>query len=98
MPLRAPPGTAHHIAFGAPRKSTRAARHEVGQVVRETLEGLDQSEREILVLRGIEQVSNQEVSRRLGLQPSTATMRYQRALAKLEKRLPRSVVAELPGP
>lgn len=76
---------------------SRAVRDEVGQLVRDALEELAPAEREILVLRGIEQVHNQDAARLLGLEPSAATKRYRRALAKLEGRLPRSVLDELPG-
>lgn len=56
------------------------------------LEGQD---REILVLRGIEQYRNQTVAKQLGLSPQAVAMRFSRALDRLRERLPGSVFEEL---
>ncbi|HEX6865032.1 MAG TPA: sigma-70 family RNA polymerase sigma factor [Thermoanaerobaculia bacterium] len=75
---------------------TRVARDEIAQLTQQALEELDEPEREILVLRGIEQLSNNEVARLLGVAASTATERYQRALQRLRARLPGSVFEDMP--
>lgn len=74
-----------------------AERDEVGLLVRGALQELDPQEQEILVLFGIEQLPNQDIARRLGVKPSTASMRYRRALDKLKRVLPRSLLDELPA-
>ncbi len=76
--------------------SAGAEVREMRALVRDRLEALDPLDREILVLRGIEQIANQRVAEKLGEHPSTVSMRYRRALQKLRKALPDSVFAELP--
>jgi RNA polymerase sigma-70 factor (ECF subfamily) len=75
---------------------TRARRDEAREAVRAAIERLGPAEREVVVLRGIEQVSNQEAARALGAGPSTVAMRYRSALGKLRALLPDSVFDELP--
>jgi RNA polymerase sigma factor (sigma-70 family) len=74
---------------------TRAMQDEVRGIVRSCLDELEDRDREILILRGVEQHPNQTVALLLGLTPQGATMRYQRALARLRERLPGSVFEEL---
>lgn len=74
---------------------TRAVRDEASAEVRAAIEGLGEPERELLVLRGIEQRTNAEVAERLGLTPNAASLRYGRALRKLRERLPGTVLEEL---
>ena len=51
----------------------------------------------MIVLRGIEQIANDQVAQLLGVTASAITRRYQRALEKLRRRLPGSVFDKLPG-
>lgn len=76
---------------------TRVTRTEHRETVRAALADLDEADREILVLRGIEQQPNKTIAMLLGLGPSAVSMRYQRALERLRGRLPDSVFEEL-GP
>jgi RNA polymerase sigma factor (sigma-70 family) len=73
-----------------------AARSEAHDLLHAALATLTDEERDIVVLRGIEQVPNQRAAQRLGLGPSTVAMRWSRALKKLRRKLPDSVFAELP--
>jgi RNA polymerase sigma-70 factor (ECF subfamily) len=73
----------------------RAERDEVLGQLRAALDRLGPREREILVLRAIEQVSNGEVARLLGLAPSAVAMRFRRALDKLRAALPDPLLLEL---
>jgi RNA polymerase sigma-70 factor (ECF subfamily) len=73
----------------------RVVREETRHVVTRTLEELEPADREILVLRAIEQNSNQTAAMLLGLSPSAASMRYKRALETLRARLPGSVFDEV---
>ena len=77
--------------------STLAQRDEAFTALHAALDELDEKDREVLVLRGIEQVANDEVARLLGVTPGAITRRYQHALEKLRKRLPGSILDELPG-
>lgn len=74
---------------------TRADRRERIAKVRAAIDELEPTDREILILRGIEQLPNQDVSRRLDLQPAAVSMRYRRALDRLNRKLPDSVFGDL---
>ena len=74
-----------------------ASRGETCQLLHAAIQKLDEQEREIVILRGIEQLANQQVAALLGLTPSGATMRYQRALRVLREFLPDSIAAEFPA-
>lgn len=56
------------------------------------LEGLD---RDVLVLRAIEQHANHEVAALLGATPNAVSQRYRRVLADLRRRLPGSLLDEV---
>lgn len=65
----------------APLKA--AARAEAQTQLQEALNAMDPMDREVLVLRHFEALTNSEVAQMLQIKPSTATMRYMRALEKL---------------
>jgi len=72
--------------------SQKVARAEMLMRVQEALESLEPMDREILVLRHFEQLSNAEAAEELGIQTAAASQRYVRALMRLRKAL-----AKLPG-
>lgn len=74
----------------------RAVRNEHHRLLLDAIEGLDPADREILILRGIEQNANQTVAMLLHLEPSAVSMRFRRALERLRARLPDSLFGELP--
>ena len=74
---------------------SRVIESEERSVVDECIAELSDSDREILVLRGIEHNSNQEIAVLLGIEPNTAAVRYRRALDKVRRRLPRGILDEL---
>jgi RNA polymerase sigma-70 factor, ECF subfamily len=61
----------------------------------ESLTLLDETDREILVLHGIEGHANKLVAARLGLTPENVGVRYHRALKRLRGLIPSSVFEEL---
>jgi len=73
----------------------RAVRDEAHRIVLSALEQLDPVDREVIVLRAIEQNSNKTAALLLGLSPSAASMRYRRALTRIRSRLPASVFDEI---
>lgn len=91
----ATPSTAPGLAALQPGVVSHASRREQWTTVQTAIAQLTADEQEVLVLRGIEQVSNQEIARKLGIQDYEATRRYQRALARLRTSLPESVFAEM---
>ena len=56
---------------------------------------LDAKDREVILLRGIEQLSLPAVAAQLGASEAAVAKRYQRAIAKLRARLPGSAFDEL---
>lgn len=73
----------------------RASRSEHMRTVSRCIEELPDREREIMVLRGVEQASNAEAAQVLGLSPGNVAVIYHRSLSKLRERLPDSVFADL---
>ncbi|WP_417389808.1 sigma-70 family RNA polymerase sigma factor [Gimesia sp.] len=72
--------------------SQAALKEELAIQLREALESLNEIDREILVLRHFEELSNLEASEVLEIEPKTASMRYFRALTRL-----RSILVQIPG-
>src|SRR5262249_19098060 len=63
--------------------SQRLSRKELAQRVREAMTKLSESDREVLLLRHFEGLSNAEVASLLGLAPGTISKRYGRAVLRL---------------
>lgn len=63
--------------------ATAALRHEMQQRFQEVLAELDEDDREIILLRHFEQLSNQDAAAALGLSEAAAGMRHLRALRRL---------------
>ena len=74
------------------RPSVAAIRAERQRRLQEALNAMDPLDREVLVLRHFEELTNAEVARELHLQESAASKRYIRALHRL-----REILASLPG-
>ena len=67
-------------------------KEELAAKLHEALESLNEIDREILVLRHFEELSNLEAAEVLEIEPKTASMRYFRALTRL-----RSILVQIPG-
>jgi RNA polymerase sigma-70 factor (ECF subfamily) len=65
--------------------SNAAMRAELQMRLQEVLNGMDEIDREVLVLRHFEQLSNVEVAQVLGIQERAASNRYIRALRRLKE-------------
>ncbi len=74
---------------------TRAADDDLGTRVRAALERLPRDQREVLVLRLLEQRTNQEIAQILEVPPNTVAVRYRRAIEELRARLPPGAFDEL---
>ncbi len=64
-----------------------ATQRELAAHVQQSIELLDDRDREIILMRHYEQLSNQEIAASLSLTEPAASMRYLRALKKLRKLL-----------
>ncbi len=86
-----PDATAAHLAdqlFGAQTTPTRAAvRAEMIERLQLVLEELSETDREILVLRHFEELTNNQAAEVLGLHKAASTNRYVRALRRLRAAL-----------
>lgn len=67
--------------------AAKATRREMANRMENALLELDEIDREIIIMRHYEQLSNDEVSKALKLKPAAASMRYLRALRKLKNQL-----------
>jgi RNA polymerase sigma-70 factor (ECF subfamily) len=65
--------------------SQAAVRAEMRLKLQEALNSLEPLDREVLSLRHFEQLTNIEAAQELGLEPSAASKRYIRALARLQR-------------
>jgi len=63
--------------------ATAALRRELADRFQEVLAELNEDEREVILMRHFEQLSNQEVATALGLSEAAAAMRHLRALRRL---------------
>ena len=70
-------------------------RDERARALREGIERLGEADRELVVLRGIEQRPNAEVAELLGIEPNTCAVRFRRALERLRGELPGTLLDEL---
>lgn len=78
---------ARQFLESSPGPSSQLARREILQQVREALAELSDPDREILLLRNLEQLTNEEAARVPEIEPAAASQRYGRALLRLRKRL-----------
>jgi RNA polymerase sigma-70 factor, ECF subfamily len=72
--------------------SERLRRKELAIQIREIVDELNESDREIVLLRFVEELSNAEVAELLGIEPEAARKRHGRALRRLfEKMVERGI-------
>ncbi|HEX4147546.1 MAG TPA: sigma-70 family RNA polymerase sigma factor [Pirellulales bacterium] len=74
---------AGQIADGEPTPAAAALWHELEARFRAALEQLDEQDREMIVMRHFEQLSNSEAAQTLGLSEPAAGMRYLRAMRRV---------------
>ena len=74
--------------------SQKAVKRELARRVRQTLAQLSETDREILLMRYLEKLSNREIGQILGLDPATVSKRHGRALLRLEKYLRENGIQE----
>jgi RNA polymerase sigma-70 factor (ECF subfamily) len=67
--------------------SGQAAWHELERRFQAAVESLDERDRDIVLMRHFEQLSNQDVAQMLGLTEAAASMRYLRAVRRLRSML-----------
>jgi RNA polymerase sigma-70 factor (ECF subfamily) len=80
------------VAGTGPSPSSAAIQGEVGEMVREVLQQLREEDREVLLLRHFEMLSNAETAQVLGTSEAAASQRHLRALGRL-----RNLLQKYPG-
>ncbi|MCB9876045.1 MAG: sigma-70 family RNA polymerase sigma factor [Planctomycetes bacterium] len=92
------PGAAADAARDAPDARSGLIsgllRNERRAAVLAAIEALPELDREVLILRAIEQHPNPVAAAMLGVEPGTLAVRYHRALQRLREQLPNSVFDE----
>jgi len=87
LPERSSMLLARHLLSGGPSPSQHLARREVARRVREALAQLSETDREILLMRNVEELPYEEIGCLLDLSAAAARKRYGRALLRLQKTL-----------
>lgn len=78
---------AQQIACTQTTPSRLVMRAERDEILRDAIEALAETDREVILLRHFEQLSNAEAAEVLGLSPTAASNRYVRALNRLKEAL-----------
>lgn len=92
-----PSEMAHELPADTAGIVTRAGRTELHDRLQQALQILSPEDRDVVLLRGIEQAPAREAAAILGLTPNTLTVRYRRALQRLRSFMGASVLDELPN-
>lgn len=87
LPERSSMLLAHHLLSRGSSPSKQMDRRELARRLREAVARLPEPDREVIVLRHFEGLSNQEVAFLLEVDPATASKRHGRALLKLHQLL-----------
>jgi RNA polymerase sigma-70 factor (ECF subfamily) len=92
LPQASSASLASHLLGKMTSVSAAAIRAEHKLIVQEALNSMDELDREVLVLRHFEHMSNEETALALGVKKATASQRYIRALKRL-----REILSTIPG-
>ena len=87
-----PLGALHSSSTGT---ITQAIRTEQSSAAHAALNRLSDADREIIVLRAVEQVPNHVAAMQVGVTPNTAAVRFKRAMARLRELVSGTVFDEL---
>ncbi|MFT7618106.1 MAG: RNA polymerase sigma factor (sigma-70 family) [Planctomycetota bacterium] len=89
------PGSHWNVADGVSDVVSRAVRKELIGTVHSAIDQLGDMDREVLILRGIEQRSLEEVAILIGESTGTVATRFHRALSKLQQLIPGTVFDDI---
>ncbi len=94
LPDRSSLMLARQLFAAGPSPSQRLRQHEFALRVHQSIDQLPEADREVLVLRQLEGLSNQETAQVLQIDPATASRRYGRAVIRLRDLLLQNGVME----
>src|SRR5262249_50847876 len=83
LPADSSAAVVQSLTGAGPSPSGLAAAGELAEKLRQGLERLDDEERELIVMRHFEQMSNRDAAQVLGVNEPAASKRYVRALERL---------------
>ena len=92
LPTASSASLAHQLLGGFTSPSQAAVRVEMQFRLQEALNSMDSLDREVLVLRHFEELTNVETSEVLGIETSAASKRYIRAIRRLK-----AILEAVPG-
>jgi RNA polymerase sigma-70 factor (ECF subfamily) len=92
LPQASSASLAEHLLAGLTSPTQAAVRAEMQLQLQEALNGMDPIDREVVVLRHFEELSNVEAAQVLGIDASAASKRYMRAIRRLK-----SILERVPG-
>ena len=87
LPARSSVRLAHLLLGGGPAPSQNLREQEQEGQLRQALAGLPEGDRDVLLLRGFEGLTNEEAGLILGIEPAAVSKRYTRALLRLRRRM-----------
>lgn len=76
---------ARQLLGAGPTPNEQLVEEELARRLRQAVAELPETDREILLMRNFERLSNQEAAQVLGLEPAAASRRYGRAILRLRK-------------
>jgi RNA polymerase sigma-70 factor (ECF subfamily) len=85
LPGRSSVRLAHLLLGRGPAPSQNLRDQELAHQVQQGMAGLSEEDREVLLLRGFEGLTNEEAGLILGIEPAAVSKRYTRALLRLRK-------------
>jgi RNA polymerase sigma-70 factor (ECF subfamily) len=85
---------ANQVLASGPTPSEQLVQHELVRRVRQAIGLLPECDREVLIMRNLEGLSNREVAQLLEIDPATASRRYGRAVIQLREILLNSDLLE----
>ncbi|MHC4178087.1 MAG: sigma-70 family RNA polymerase sigma factor [Planctomycetota bacterium] len=85
LPAESSMALAKQLLAGGTSPSRAVMKEELRRRVQQALEKLQGDDREVILMRHFEEMSNREVAQAIGLSESGATMRYGRALFRLKE-------------
>lgn len=87
LPAASSVALAYSLIAGTSSPSQQLGKREVAQLVQLVVAELPEQDREIILLRNFEGMTNQEAAQILNVKPVTASKRYGRAVHRLQQRL-----------
>ncbi len=94
LPDQSSVALANRFIQRGPSPSQQLSRQEMASIVRRALASLRPTDREVLLMRYVEDLSNEEMACLLELEPATVSKRHGRALLRLQQALLRFGVGE----